>query len=202
MTTQPIRLLRASDLIGLPVVTIDRGEDVAEVRDVVYDGSNHQLIGVTLNKRGWFAGTMQDVLNVQQIAAIGPDAVTVLSESVLAEPVRLTEEHALRSDGHDVLGNTVVTSDGTKLGVVAGVVVSAGEQPAAVGYEVTDETGASVYVPVAVQLALSGEHVVVPAEATAFVRSDFVGFGAAVAEFRALLDGGVDPSDPSGTSDA
>lgn len=38
-------VLRASDLIGLPVVSILSGEDVAEVRDVVYDSEAHQLRG-------------------------------------------------------------------------------------------------------------------------------------------------------------
>ena len=31
--------------MGLPVVSIASGEDVAEVRDVVYDGEAHRLVG-------------------------------------------------------------------------------------------------------------------------------------------------------------
>lgn len=34
-------LVRAGDLVGLPVVSIGSGEDIAEVRDVVYDADEH-----------------------------------------------------------------------------------------------------------------------------------------------------------------
>ena len=57
-----MNLVRARDVMGLPVVSIATGEDVAEVRDVVYDGEAHQLIGFTLNKRGRFAGRLKTVL--------------------------------------------------------------------------------------------------------------------------------------------
>ena len=45
-------VMRAGDLIGLPVVSIAAGEDVAEISDVVYDSSHHRILGFTLNKRG------------------------------------------------------------------------------------------------------------------------------------------------------
>src|SRR5665811_386294 len=187
MTTSSVRLLRAGEIIGLPVVTIDGGEDVGEVKDVVYDGTSHRLIGFTLNKRGWFRGTLTDVLNVAQIAAIGGDAVMVNSDADLAAPVAAAEASALEGEGHDVIG-----TDGTILGVVSGVILSAGERPAAVGYELTDDAGASVFVPISAQLALSGDNLVVPSEMTPFVRHDLAGFGASVSEFRAILGQGTD----------
>lgn len=57
-----MNLVRASDVMGLPVVSIASGEDVAEVRDVVYDGEAHRLVGFTVNKRGMFAGRLKAVL--------------------------------------------------------------------------------------------------------------------------------------------
>ena len=64
-------LLRAGDLIGLPVVSIATGEDLAEVRDVIYDGSEHRLLGFTLNKRGMFAGRLKEVLTAESVTGIG-----------------------------------------------------------------------------------------------------------------------------------
>lgn len=46
-----MKLVRARDVMGLPVVSIASGEDVAEVRDVAYDGEAHRLVGFTLNQR-------------------------------------------------------------------------------------------------------------------------------------------------------
>lgn len=68
-------VMRASELMGLPVVSILDGEDVAEVRDVVYDSQAHRLLGFTLNKRGLFSGRLKDVLPANAVSAIGADAV-------------------------------------------------------------------------------------------------------------------------------
>lgn len=201
MTVSTVLLLRAGEVIGLPVVTIDGGEDVAEVKDIVYDGSNHRLIGLTLNKRGWFRGTMSEVLNVAQIAAIGADAVMVESDAELASPVPSADATALGGEGRDVLGNSVITVDGTILGTVSGVIVSAGKRPAAVGYELTGDDGASVFIPTSAQLALSGDNLIVPAELTPFVRQDLAGFGASVDEFRAILDKENMGGDPEGATE-
>ncbi len=188
MTTSSMRLLRAGEIIGMPVVTIDGGEDVAEVKDVVYDGANHQLVGFTLNKRGWFRGTLSDVLDATQIAAIGDDAVMVASDTDVSAPVAAADSAALGGGGDAVLGNSVITTDGTVLGTVSGVLVSAGQRPAAVGYEVTDHDGAAVVIPISAQLALSGDNLVVPTELTSFDRDHLAEFGAFVSESRANLD--------------
>ena len=49
-------LITASQIRGLPVVTVQGGEDVAEVRDVIYSPEAGRLVGLTLNKRGFLAG--------------------------------------------------------------------------------------------------------------------------------------------------
>ena len=92
-------VMRAGDLIGLPVVSIATGEDVAEIRDVVYDASRHRLLGFTLNKRGFFAGRLRDVLGAGSVAAIGGDAVMVSDETAITEsenPRELEDSAATR----------------------------------------------------------------------------------------------------------
>ena len=79
-------LMTASQIRGLPVVTVGGGEDVAEVRDVIYSPEAGRLVGVTLNKRGFLAGRSHDVLPAEAIHAIGQDAVMVLDESSLVAP--------------------------------------------------------------------------------------------------------------------
>ena len=72
-------LLRASELIGLPIVTIEGGEDVAEVKDVVYGSEQGRVLGFTLNKRGLLSGRRREVLPIDQVTAIGKDAVMMSS---------------------------------------------------------------------------------------------------------------------------
>ena len=54
-------LMTASQIRGLPVVTIRGGEDVAEVRDVIYDPEAGRLVGLSLNQRGFLAGRRREV---------------------------------------------------------------------------------------------------------------------------------------------
>lgn len=185
MNARTMNLVRAHDVTGLPVVSIATGEDVAEIRDVVYDGEAHRLVGFTLNKRGMFAGRLKVVLSAGAVAAIGPDAVMIDSEVAIddsgEQPAGLVDLGTARP----VLGNRVLSADGTDLGEVVAVILSTGDEPSAVGYELQPPDRAdTLFIPISAQLALSGENLVLPAAATAFVRNDLAGFGAAVAAYR------------------
>lgn len=176
-------VIRAHDLIGLPVVAIASGEDIAEIRDVVYDAAAHRLVGFTLNKRGFFAGRMREVLPVGSVAAIGRDAVMVGSDTVIGES---ETPDALQSDaGSSVIGTRVLSADGSELGKVKGVVLATGPLPAAVGYEIDVTEGADdVFVPISAQMVLSEDNLLLPEGATEFVRNDLAGFGAAIESYR------------------
>jgi len=179
-----MHVMRASELIGLPVVSIAIGEDIAEIRDVVYDGEAHRLIGFTLNKRGIFAGRMSDVLPCEGISSIGADAVMVIDETAItdsASPSTLERSGQARS----VIGNRVMSADGRVLGEVVEVIIATGTNAAAVGYEITPTDGSGqAFMPISAQMALSDENLIVPTEATQFIRNDLAGFGAAVTDFR------------------
>lgn len=180
-----MNLIRARDVMGLPVVSIASGEDVAEVRDVVYDGEAHQLVGFTLNKRGMFAGRLKEVLATGSVTAIGPDAVMIDAESAIDDsgerPAGLDDLGAARP----VIGNRVLSADGNDLGEVVAVILSTGDEPRAVGYELQPPDNKDTsFVPISAQMALSGENLILPAAATDFIRNDLAGFGAAIATYR------------------
>ena len=182
-------VMRAGALIGLPVVGIDSGEDIAEIRDVVYDAGEHRLVGFTLNKRGIFAGRLREVLPTASIAAIGADAVMVGTETDITDSAS-PDALASTGDAASVIGNRVLSADGTVLGEVVGVVVSTGADPAAVGYEIdpTDDAGDKMedraFVPISAQMAISDDNLMLPESATEFIRNDLAGFGAAVDAYR------------------
>lgn len=181
-----LNLVRASDVAGLPVVTIDGGEDAAEIKDVVYDASQHHLIGFTLNKRGWFRGSMRSTLSVDDVTGIGSDAVMVPGEDCLTEGGSGADGLSSPKADVDVMGNEVVSSSGSVLGKVVDVIIETGAAPQAVGYEVETADG-SVFVPSSAQMGLSGENLIVPPEAEDFTRNDLAGFGASVESFRDMI---------------
>lgn len=177
------RLVRATELVGLPVVTLN-GDDVAEVRDVVYEPTGG-LIGFTLNKRGFLSGRLKQVLTVDMVTSIGRDAVMTETEEALTEKSDAPKSVDEAAD-RDVIGASVVTDDGTELGEVTDVVVSLGGSAEAVGYELVSNAadGRHVFLPLPEQISVSGDAVIVPAGLDDFVRDDLTGFGSSVDRYR------------------
>ncbi|MET0458771.1 MAG: PRC-barrel domain-containing protein [Ilumatobacteraceae bacterium] len=181
-------LLRGTDIVGLPIVTLG-GEDIAEVRDVMFDADAGQVLGFTLNKRGRFSGRLQDVLLREQVLAMGPAAIMVATDVRLDPP-----SAAPAGSGGDVLNDRVMTDSGVNIGTVTDVVVDTADG-AVVGIEVlpADEPyqrkGRRSYLPLTVTAAMSGEAVIVPASAVDYIATDFAGFGEAVDRYRELLGG-------------
>lgn len=179
-------LVLASDLPGRPVVSIDSGDDVAEIRDIVFDPASHRVTGFTLNKRGWFRGRLKAALATDAVVAIGPDAVMVATAGDLVDRADAPEPLAGGDETISLTDTAVLTSGGEELGTVSDVIIETGPRPEAVGYQVTGENG-DVFVPISAQLALSEDNLLLPADAADFVRNDLAGFGAAVTSYRQTL---------------
>jgi len=180
-------LMAASAINGLPVVTVRGGEDVAEVRDVIYDPEAGRLIGLTLNKRGFLSGRSREVLPADAIHAIGRNAVMVLDESSLMLPDAAPADVAHPATERNVLGNDVLTEGGVSLGKVKDLVLVVGSAGEVVGYHIEKPDGGVGYIPLPAQLAVSGSALVVPNVTENFVVDDLVGLGAAVDDFRSRL---------------
>lgn len=181
-------LMRATEIEGRPVVTL-AGEHVGDVKDVVFDSSKGKMLGFTLRSHGFFSAPRKDVLPWSKVVSLGRDAVMIRGEDALEE-AELAAEGI--SEHHNVLGNQVLTDTGTDLGKVADVIIETGVTAEIVGYEVAASEalathGKHVLIPLPDTIAVSGEHLIVPAAALEFVSHDLSGFGAAVQDFRAKL---------------
>lgn len=180
-------LMTAAQIRGLPVVTVRGGEDIAEVRDVIYSPEAGRLVGLTLNKRGFFSGRSREVLPVESIHAMGPDAVMVLDDSDLVRPDDAPDDIGHPATERDVMGNDVLTEGGSSLGRVTDLVLLVGSGGEVVGYQIDTARGGQGYIPLPAQLSVSGVALVVPNITEEFVEDDLVGLGAAVDEFRTRL---------------
>ena len=195
-----MRLMRASEVVKRPVVTM-RGEDIAQIKDIIYSAHGGAVGGFTLAGRGMFAGPMKLGLTWHAVAALGADAVMINDESALEATAVVFDAAALSGRaGGNVLGSQVLTDSGVDLGTVIDVIIAVGEtaggQCDVVGYEIEASEalgtkGTRLLIPLPDTIAASAEHLMVPASAKDFVSHDLAGFGAAVTAFRAQLEGAV-----------
>jgi sporulation protein YlmC with PRC-barrel domain len=182
-----ITLMLASDLTGREVVTLG-GDAVARVKDTVFDAGAGRITGFTLSGRGLLAGPLKRSLPFSAVHALGPAAVMIPSQAVLDG-----RDAVLGSDAvgrGPVIGAPVITDRGTEIGTVRDVVVEAGTSGNVVGFEIAAADhfrsgGGKVFVPRGQTLAVSGEAMVVPAQARHFVAEELPSFGAQVEAFRA-----------------
>lgn len=181
-TPQDARLLTAAlDVVGRPVVTL-AGEDVAQIRDVLFDRDG-VVPGFTLAGRGAFSGPMKAWLPWPAVHGFGPDAV------VVADGSALTTEGRGGTDG-DVVGDEVLTRSGRKVGTVVDAVLRLeADELDLVGYEIDAGGDGTRLVPLPDTLSVTGGRLVVPDEAVEFLSDDLAGFGAAVDTFRDRLRG-------------
>ncbi len=181
-------LLRAAELVKRPVVTLG-GEDVAQVKDVIYSSGSGELAGFTLNGRGIFAGPLKKTLPWANVHGLGPAAVMIKDLDSLAD--RHAFDGELEGAGGVVIGSMVLTQSGRNLGVVTDVILDVREKSTdAVGYEIEPSDKSAPrrqFVPLPDTLSVSGEALILPETAVEFIRDDLAGFGAAVEEFRTRL---------------
>jgi uncharacterized protein YrrD len=182
-------LMRATEVSKRPVVTL-AGEDIAQIKDIVYESGGGSVAGFTLAGRGIFAGPLKTGLVWSDVHGLGPDAVMVADEAALTPVDVVVGAIGERSSGGgDVLGSRVLTDGGTDLGKVIDVILEVGTVLDVVGYEIDPKEGKKVFIPLPDTLAVSGQTLVVPDAARDFVSDDLAGFGAAVTAFRARFEG-------------
>ena len=192
-------LLKASELTKRPVVTV-AGEDIAQIKDIVYAANGGEIGAFTLAGRGLFAGPLKTSLPWAGVLGLGPDAVMIQSEDVLVPTSEMLagNESDAHAGGGDVLRSEVLTDDGTSLGRVSDVIIGIGEaqggQADVIGYEIdpAENLGRGkqrLLIPLPDTMAASGEHLIVPASARNYLSDDLSRFGAAVDAFRAQLTG-------------
>lgn len=173
-------LTNALDVPGRPVVTLG-GEDVAQVRDVVFDREG-AVSAFTLAGRGLLAGPLKQWLPWTGVHGFGPDAVVIADESVLVD-------QKLGGVDGSVIGDEVLTRSGTVVGKVIDAVLRLdGSVLDVVGYEVESTDGeAPRFVPLPDTVSINKGRLVVPDAALEFLSNDLAGFGASVDTFRSRL---------------
>jgi uncharacterized protein YrrD len=122
---------KAKDLIGKPVINQTTGEQIATVRDVIFDRDARHIAALLVDGGGWFREAQ--VIAWESVAGIG-DVVMATGES----PIRPANEvPAMEQErGHEVrlTGLPMMSESGDRIGTVGDLYVD--DRGAVIGYEV------------------------------------------------------------------
>lgn len=107
---------KASDIIGLPVVTRERGTKIYEVEDLLLDPQRKQVLALLVREGSLFHSAR--AIPFGRILAIGPDALIVADSRAVIEVDRDPVLRALSRDKVSVQNWRVMTEGGRRLGTV------------------------------------------------------------------------------------
>jgi uncharacterized protein YrrD len=111
---------KAREIIGLPVITFNRGTKIYDVQDLIVDPERRQVLALVVSERAFFHSAR--AIPFGRISAIGSDSVIVPDGKAVIDVDR---DKVLKSLDNDQLvkGLKVLTDDGSKLGEIADMLI-------------------------------------------------------------------------------
>jgi uncharacterized protein YrrD len=129
---------KARQIIGLPVITFNRGTKIYDVEDLIVDPQRRQVLALVVAE-GAFLHSAR-AIPFGRISAIGPHAVIVPDGKAVIDVDRDKVLKSLFADDVGIKGLRVITEDGTKLGEVSDMLIDS-QTGEIRGYYVAPATG-------------------------------------------------------------
>lgn len=106
---------KTRELRGMPVLALQEGERLGQVRDLILDPAARQVVALILDRR---VGGEDQVVATANIHNIGPAAITVEDRSSLIPLSRIPRFQELARMGKPIQGKMVISEAGVRLGKV------------------------------------------------------------------------------------
>ncbi|MBI1902510.1 MAG: PRC-barrel domain-containing protein [Planctomycetia bacterium] len=110
-------MCKGNQIIGLPVIAVDRGVEVEQVKDLVVDRAHKRVVALLVEKGGWF-GAPARVLPLRDVQAFGEDAVMVRSSEAIVEAGKVADIQEALDRHLRLKGTKLISSEGRELGTI------------------------------------------------------------------------------------
>lgn len=173
---------KGSDIIGKVVVTYDTGLKIERVRDLIFDQESNQILGFLVQEKGLFRDAR--VIPLEEVLAIGTDAVVVGSKESVAKAHKHPEIKAILHHDNILKGTRILTTDGLDLGTLVDLFFD-NRSGAIAGYESSGGLFSDVYsgrsfVPAPKTLKIGRDVAFVPPETAELMREQVGGIRGSV----------------------
>lgn len=108
-------IAKAKKVIGLPVYSVNTGEESGKVKDIIYDPYQNKIAALLLDEEGLFSD--ERVLMYEDIESIGEDAVITESKELIRKIKEISQDIRNIIDGNtNLTGHRIITDEGKELG--------------------------------------------------------------------------------------
>lgn len=113
-------LIKGTNVIGLQVITIEKGRDVDNIKDLVYDPYDNTVKALVVDNGGLFSEAK--VIPLESVYSIGQDAVIVQSEKSVRKVSDLPNRvQSIATHNQYLTKARIVTDTGDELGSVTDI---------------------------------------------------------------------------------
>ena len=109
-------MIKSKHIIGKPLVTIQHGEIIGKVKDVLIDPDRYEVAALVLPRKLFSRKTM--VLPRHQVHVFGEDVILIKSNEVMIRDDTLENVSSLVAVRKQLKGQGVVTEEGVRIGIV------------------------------------------------------------------------------------
>ena len=113
------KLRKAKDILGLPVILLDTGEEVFDIKGILFSPKNKRILGFLIDEGGWFKGAK--ILLLKHVHTIGKDAVIIRNKEFIMSSVQIPEVEQILEDKYKLFDLEAIDSEGNKLGRIEDV---------------------------------------------------------------------------------
>lgn len=165
-------MLKGKEVIGRKVITLDNGEQVDTVHDLVFDYQANEVLALLVDEGGWFRAAR--VVPFENIRSIGEDAVMIGSADQVVSTRDDSRIAELLDTKTGLIGLNLLTEDGEDLGRIADVYFD-DHTGKVLGYEATgglfsDMSNGRTFVPAPERVNIGTDAAIVPVSVAASMR--------------------------------
>jgi len=108
-------MISGRELIGMPIYSLDRGEEVGEVENLIFDPDQRKILGIVLEEGGLFRSPQ--IIPFESIESIGPDTLVLKRGAPLELPSEEVDHEQIK-EGFNLTGRKVISDRGHEIGNV------------------------------------------------------------------------------------
>jgi uncharacterized protein YrrD len=113
-------IIQATKVIGHKVISLEQGEELERVDDILYSSDTHTVQGVLVKPKGIMSNAK--VILLSEIQSIGTDAVMVQTKDTVKSAKDASEEiKTVANSKHFLTQTKIVTEEGVELGSITDI---------------------------------------------------------------------------------
>ncbi|WP_427339133.1 PRC-barrel domain-containing protein [Caloranaerobacter sp. DY30410] len=112
---------KASEIIGLPVMTKVSGKKIAVIKDLVFSRKKFRILALMTYEGSVFKEAK--IIKYKNVISIGKDVIIVDKENVIESAADIPDIFQLIKERKKIIGEDVITEAGENIGIIKDIII-------------------------------------------------------------------------------